>query len=389
MVAALLAVAAAPAAAGERPALVVAVDEGDPRELARALRRATPADLDAYDDQVGSPTAGLRPIEVAAKRGDAAAVAALLKAGAQATARALELAAGRGQLVTVRRLRAAGAPGADLALTAAARAGKRAVVDFLLAGGATLEAADRDGLTPLLAATGGGHAAIAIRLLAAGADPRPITQRGESIWTLLIQGDKPARSPLFAALVKAKVPIDLANNDGETGLMVAAARGDRAWVTRFIAGGASPTARAADGRVALDYALDCGLTASRWSPSGGTCRGDIARALLAGPRPALGQPDGEQRTPLMRAIMTKDRELVRRLLALAPEDARVDRAGSNALHYAAAFADLETMKRLLAGKVAGAGAIDAVNQRGESPRSIAIDNHRPAIDAALVAAGAK
>lgn len=130
---ALLTSSAAPAeAGGKRPALVVAVDKGDGKGLAKLLKKAKPKDLDAFDDKTGSPTAGLRAIEVAAKKGDQAAVDALLAAGATATARSLEYAAERGELAIVQRLVDAKAPRADLALTAAAKAGRAEVVKLLL-----------------------------------------------------------------------------------------------------------------------------------------------------------------------------------------------------------------------------------------------------------------
>ncbi len=122
-----------PAEAGKRrPPLIVAVDKGDGAKVAKLLKRAKPRDLDAFDDAPGSPTAGLRAIEVAARRGDAALVDALLAAGATATARALEAAADGGQLAIATRLVERGAPRADLALTAAAKAGHADVVAALL-----------------------------------------------------------------------------------------------------------------------------------------------------------------------------------------------------------------------------------------------------------------
>ena len=132
LVSIVLASAAAPAHAGKRPALVVAVDKGDGKALARLLKKAKKKDLDAFDADVKSPTAGMRAIQVAARKGDAAAVEALLTAGAQATAKALELAADGGNVALVQRLLAAGAPRADLALTAAAKAGRVEVVEALL-----------------------------------------------------------------------------------------------------------------------------------------------------------------------------------------------------------------------------------------------------------------
>lgn len=127
-----LAAVAGPAFAGKRPPIVVAVDQGDAATLARLLKKAKPKDLDAFDADAKSPTAGMRAIEVAAKKGDLAAIDALLAAGAQPTAKALEQAAAGGHVEIAMRLVERGAPRADLALTAAAKSGHAPLVELLL-----------------------------------------------------------------------------------------------------------------------------------------------------------------------------------------------------------------------------------------------------------------
>lgn len=460
LVVAVLVLATAPAQAGKRrPPLIVAVEKGDGAKVAKLLKRAKPRDLDAFDDAPGSPTAGLRAIEVAARRGDAALVDALLAAGAAATARALEAAAEGGQLAMTTRLLERGAPRADLALTAAAKAGHadivaallpaaRAadryfnldqvlefavyfpprpsaavvalllrehanpalawgpgaqtvlhmavrkgaddVVATLLAAGAPVDAEDKDGVTPLLAAINGARLDIARALLAAKADPRRRTRRGDTAMTLIARSADASFVPLLELLRAAQVPIDHATPEGVTALMVAAGAGNRAWIDVLLARGAAPAARTTDGAVALDFALACPVDQSPWGPGAvRDCHGAVALALLAGPRPPLGRPDGRGRTTLARAIMSGDDALVARLLALGVRDAGPDDRGANPYHYAARYGSPAMIAALAGATLGGAAALAAVDDADQTPLAIARSAGKPGVVDALVAAGAK
>lgn len=455
-----LALTATPAAAGKRrPPLIVAIERGDQAKVTKLLKRARPKDLDAFDDAPGSPTAGLRAIEVAARSGDAALVDTLLAAGAAATARALEAAAAGGHLAMATRLVERGAPRADLALTAAAKAGHAdvvaallpaaraadryfnldqvlefavyfpprpsvAVVELLLreranpaigwgpgaqtvlhmavakgaddvvaaliAAGAPVDAEDKDGYTPFLAAVNGARVDAARALLAAKADPRRRTRRGDTAMTLIARTADASLVPLLEVLRAANVPIDHGTPDGVTALMVAASAGNRAWVDVLLAHGAAPAARTTGGAVALDFALTCAADGSPWGPGAvRDCHAGVARALLAGARPPLGSPDRHARSTLVRAIMSGDDALVARLLALGVRDATADDRGANPYHYAARYGTPATIAALAAAKVGGAAALVAVDDADQTPLAIARAAGKPGVADALVAAGAK
>lgn len=145
---------AAPVAAADR-ALDSAVHRGDVAAARAAITGG--ADLDAP-----MPPLLMTPLAVAAVRGDMPMVRALLEAGADANAPGL-----RGMN----------------ALSAAVRSCRAGldVIDALIAAGAGLE--DRSGadLTPLMAAIQEQRSAVALRLIAAGADVNTRNQYGDGV----------------------------------------------------------------------------------------------------------------------------------------------------------------------------------------------------------------
>ena len=238
---ALLMTSAAPAeAGGKRPPLVVAVDKGDQRSLARLLKKAKPKDLDAFDDKSGSPTAGLRAIEVAARKGDAAAVAALLGAGATATAKALEYAAERGDAASVQALLERKAPRADLALTAAAKAGKADVVTLLLPAARTADPYfNVDQVLELAIYFPAAPSADVVKLLV-DAGAKTSIQWGPGQQTVLHLAVAKGALDVADVLLAAGAPVDAEDGDGTTPLL-SAVRGARfAIAGRLLDAGADP-----------------------------------------------------------------------------------------------------------------------------------------------------
>ena len=118
------------------------------------------------------------PLIEAARAGDAARVAALLGAGADAGS--------------------ATADGTS-ALHWAARAASAETVGRLLAAGADAKRANRYGVTPLALAAESGEPAVVGALLAAGADPNTATQAGE---TVLMVAARTGRVPVLDQLLK-------------------------------------------------------------------------------------------------------------------------------------------------------------------------------------------
>jgi ankyrin repeat protein len=255
LIAIVLASTAAPALAGKRPALVVAVDKGDAKAMARLLKKAKKKDLDAFDADARSPTAGLRAIEVAARKADAAAVDALLTAGAAATAKALELAASGGQLAIALRLLEAGAPRADLALTAAARAGHVDVVRALLP--AARKADPYFNLDQVLEFAvhfpPKPSAAVVDALLAEKANPA--LQWGPGKQTVLHLAVAKGAADVVAVLLAKGAPVDSEDGDGSTPLLVAL-RGAQLEIARaLLAAGADPRRVSKRGETSLSVLI--------------------------------------------------------------------------------------------------------------------------------------
>ncbi len=246
-----------PAEAGKRrPPLIVAVDKGDGAKVAKLLKRAKPRDLDAFDDAPGSPTAGLRAIEVAARRGDAALVDALLAAGATATARALEAAAEGGQLAIATRLVERGAPRADLALTAAAKAGHADVVAALLP---AARAADRyfnlDQVLEFAVYFPPRPSATVVELLLRER-ANPGIGWGPGAHTVLHMAVSKGALDVMAALLAAGAPVDAEDKDGFTPLLGAVNGARLDAVRALLAAKADPRRRTRRGDTAMTLIAD-------------------------------------------------------------------------------------------------------------------------------------
>ena len=245
----------APAFAGKRPPIVVAVDQGDAAKLARLLKKAKPRDVDAFDGDVRSPTAGMRAIEVAAKKGDLAATDALLAAGAEATAKALEHAATGGHVEIAQRLVERGAPRADLALTAAAKAGHAPLVEWLLPHARkadrffnlnqVLEFAIYFPKTP--------SAEVVKLLLREKADPR--IGWGPGKHTPLHMAIAKGAYDVVDVLLDGGAPLDAQDSRGFTPLLTAVSGAHHALVDRLLARGADPRHVATRGETVLHLLL--------------------------------------------------------------------------------------------------------------------------------------
>jgi ankyrin repeat protein len=199
----------------------------------------------------------------AAKEGNAAAVRAAIRAGADPAAvddagnAALGLAAAGGHLEAVEALVQAGSDprkgggGGLTPLMQAARSGSVEVVRALLDAGAEVGAQDQRGRTALVHGVAAGSAVIQA-LLAAGADPAATDETGATaLHRAAEDGSLAAVEILIAAHadVNASVP-----HDGSTPLMVAAAGGHTDVVRALLAAKADPRRVNGDGQTALDLA---------------------------------------------------------------------------------------------------------------------------------------
>ena len=243
------------------------------------------------------PMADVTLVE-AVKRGDTAAVRALLQAKADGNS--------------------AEADGTS-ALHWAVRRADTATVDLLLKSGARADAANRYGITPLYLACLNGDAAMVTRLLDAGANPNATLPDGE---TLLMTAARTGSVPVIKALLARGADVRARERrKGQDALMWAAAENNGAAVTALIEAGADRDARSKGGS----------FTPFLFAVRGG--RLDSSRALLdAGVDVNQTLSDGT--SALVLAVVNAHYELAGLLLSRGANP-NADAQGWTALHQIA------------------------------------------------------
>jgi ankyrin repeat protein len=195
---------------------------------------------------------GARALALAARNGDDATLSLLLKRGVPAgPSQALAYAARSGQVAAMKVLIKAGAvvDGADAkdhartALIEACEAGQLEAARVLLDAGARIDLRDDEGRTPL-------HWAVRAA--------RPVELHlyppGEGLHATVFQPQ--ASAPLVAMLVARGAKLELADDEGNTPLHVAAFWDAAAAARVLIRAGAKRFARNAEGKTPLDLAQD-------------------------------------------------------------------------------------------------------------------------------------
>ncbi len=210
--------------------------------------------------------AGDLPLVEAAKKGDAAAVRALLKAHAD--------------------VNAAEADGTT-ALHWAARRDDEETVTALVRAGARVKAANRYGVTPLLLACETGSALTAQALLGAGADANDALPEGETALMIAARSDKREIVKLLAAAgarVEAKE-----SWRGQTAIMWAAAEGHAGIIRTLVELGADLKGRTDGGFTPLLFAVRAGkIDAVRALLELGADVNDVLQAKRKAAAPARG-----------------------------------------------------------------------------------------------------
>jgi uncharacterized protein len=139
-------------------------------------------------------------------------------------------------------------PNGDPLLFTASRAGYRATIDVLLAAKANVNAKNRFGDTPIMAAALNGHLEIVKRLRTQGADVEP---RG---WTPLIYAATGGHDAVVAYLLDQGVNVNAQSPNGTTALMMAVREGRGSTFDLLMRRGADVQHRNENGVSALDWA---------------------------------------------------------------------------------------------------------------------------------------
>jgi ankyrin repeat protein len=360
------------------------------------------------------PAGGTTPLMEAASRNSPAVLKLLLDAGAHASLNAKD-GLGRTALML--------APGSrsDPSSTAAAR--------LLVAAGADVNAADREGQTPLMLNALKQVPEMIALLLKAGANVNAKDSRGRTALLYVRQemyADVSAQ--VIAALIAAGAEVNVSDEEGRTPLMYAA--GNAEATNSLLKAGARATINARDkkgrtalmhaayvetlrplleagaeigakddlGRNALMYAafehsapqavaflLASGAKADESDAEGQTAlmlaatteRGGatalVIQALLeGGARPTLDAKDGQGRTALMRAAETGAAETVGALLAAGASVNARDGRGRTALMYAkprSRYASVADVVKVLVGARAD---VNAADEEGQTPLMFAV-----------------
>jgi len=247
-----------------------------------------------------------------------------------------------------------------------------------ISAGANVNAADTDGVTPLMRAASAGRADVVRVLIASGAQANTATKTGE---TSLMMASLGGYADVVDQLLAAKADAKGKDSQGRTALMAAAFSGDASLIATLLKAGASVGAEDSTGSSALTYAAAEGHTSvvsallragaragdSELILAAGRCNAPVVRLLLdrgmpvdaananstpliaAAARNCAGTVDlllarganvnaqnNEGATALIRAASDGHAEMVEMLLAAGAEMDIADRLGRTAWTYAAA-----------------------------------------------------
>lgn len=219
------------------------------------------------------------------------------------------------------------------ALHLAVRRGDAKAVDALIRAGADVSARNRYGITPLSLAAEAGSPALVERLLAAGADAKAVVTEGQ---TVLMVAARTGNAAVIRRLVAAGADVNAREAwMGETALMWAAAANNAAAVRTLSELGAQVNARSATVTYPEQKPAEPSnyvgsfVPRGQWTPLMYAARenaSDATRALLeAGADINVQDPEGV--TPLLQAILNLHYDLARVLVEKGASTTLADKAG--------------------------------------------------------------
>ncbi|KAL2785591.1 ankyrin repeat-containing domain protein [Aspergillus keveii] len=332
--------------AGARPDIT---DDIGVAPLHTAISHGVPAEMIESLLQAGAPVNGLdphlrTPLFLAAQKGDARTVEALLAAGAdikldmeQGSMSPLHAAAvaGRAELMHCGAEFNHGGKLLPSAVFGAVSKGRLGALKVLLDAGADLSALNQDGSSILHDACRHGASAELVQLLIDHeADPRVVAYDHRTTLHQVVPNH--GWSPI-PTLLNAGIPIEARDNKGDTALLIAARRsfqGTRA----LLECGADPNTRGADGTTPLHHC------SSHRDPETYT--------LLINAGADIASKDASRQTPLHRAAAAGNGTICERLLnayiAKGLDYTERDAMGRTVLELAAISGSCQIMDKLLA-----------------------------------------
>jgi ankyrin repeat protein len=347
-------------------------------EQLRAAQAAGPTPAPEAAVMVGDGGPAVQLVNAACK-GDGAAVARLLAAGADPNASVTGRDASGNVIPTT-------------ALGAAAALGRVEVARLLLEGGADPSRAAGDGATtPLMAAALDGQLKVLRLLLARGAAVDAVDPHG---WTAFHCACDNNQAESAEALVKAGCDVGIKIKSGATGREMAEARGHAAVVARLraVVGEQLRAAQAAGPAPAPKAAAVVGDGGPAVQLVTAACKGDaaaVARLLAAGADPNASMAERGASGKMVRATALcvaaahSQPEVARLLLDAGADPSRAGGIGATPLMVAANCGQLEVLRLLLA----RGAAVDAVDPEGWTAFHCACDMNQLECAEALARAG--
>lgn len=205
-------------------------------------------------------------------------------------------------------------------LAYASRAGQRAMVELLLSGGARIDSRDLSGDTALYLAVDGERQATVALLLARGADPNLLGQGGA---TPLVAAARKGNDRIVEELLPRIADPNAMDAAGQAAMTYAAARGFPDIVRQLLDAGVDPNFRYGHGLTALMWAAgheaDVGPRAA-----------DVVLKLLLERNARIDAVDDRGRTALMIAAEVEHSDIAEMLLSRGADPMIRDRDGKTA-----------------------------------------------------------